>query len=177
MKKIILALTIIMFLSFSTQTQAAWYDWFLGVKKEASVETKNQGEPKPSVIQTTQKKSETTPDTQKPAAETESLKAEVATLKVNLDKLYKAHNGLVEDFKTLLQVTASFRNELKNTSQAPVGSDPESKITSLENKVENICRRVFSNTIAPLPGGTSCPSGAFLQESFETRIKKLESGY
>jgi len=177
MKKIILVLTIIMLLSFSTQTQAAWYDWFWGVKKEASVETKNQSEPKPGVIQVTPEKPEPTLDTQKPTSEIESLKTEIATLKVSLENLDKAHNRLVEDFKTLLQVTVSFRNELKNTSQAPTGNNFESKITSLENKVENICRRVFSSMIAPLPGGTNCPSGVFLQESFETRIKKLEGGF
>ena len=135
-KKIILAIAIIIFLGFSTQTQAAWYDWFWKGKKEIPVETKNQSEAKSDTIQVVPAKSEPTSDAQKSATEIESLKSEVAALKVNLDNLYKAQNSLIEKYNQLLKHTndaiSSIRNELKNTSQVPVGSNLEAKVTSLE---------------------------------------------
>src|SRR3989344_790335 len=99
MKKIILTLTIIIFLSFSTQAEAAWYDWFWDTKKEAPIEVKNPDESWQAEY--VNRESEMTTDTKKPVSEMESLRAEVATLKLNLDNLYKAHGGLVNDHNAL----------------------------------------------------------------------------
>lgn len=178
-KKIILAIAIIIFLGFSTQTQAVWYDWFWKGKKEIPVETKNQSESKSSAIQVAPTKSEPISNTQKSVTEIESLKSEVATLKVSLDNLYKAHSRLLESHNKLLKYTteviASIRSELKNTTQAPTGSNLEAKVTSLEKKIEDVCAQIFSSFSG---FGTKCPSQQFLiRESLEYRIKKLEGGY
>lgn len=162
MKKVILALTIIVFLSISTPAQAAWYDWFLGAKKEAPIE----------ITDTNNSKLETTQIA--PVTEIESLKAEVAALTANLDSLYKAHNALVEDHNALLKYVNATASSGKSAGTATNNSNLETKVTSLDKKLDAVCSQIFSS----LGGFGKCPSSSFIVgATLESRIKKLESGF
>lgn len=158
MKKVIsvitLALLIVISLSLFTQAQAAWYDWlgwskiksvFIKEKGEdkketpVEVETKNQDESKPDTIKTTPKEYKPTPNIQKSDAETNSLRVEIATLKANLDNLYKAHSELVEDHNQLLKYTSENIEWLKSTKSSNTGVEPlKSEVALLKTNLDNL---------------------------------------
>lgn len=173
MKKLVLTILILTFvlLTSPNQSYAAWWNplsWFASkeqVKEQKADEQKSKEEiaitPPP---QTQTNNSDTS----------ENLRAEVATLKVNLDSLYKAHNELL---KYTTEIVAVIRSEIKNTPQAPVGNNLETRVMSLEEKLENACAKIFSAKLIGA-GATRCPSSRFpIKESLESRIKKLEGGY
>jgi len=204
MKKITLAITltllIVISLSLFTQAQAAWYDWLgwskiksvfikekVEDKKETPVETQNQDESNSDTTKITPE--EPKPDTNTKNSnventEVESLKAEVAALKANLDNLYKAHNGLVEDHNKLLKYTNDEISDLTNrynnlvnivskpsVPQITDTSNLERKVSNLENTTENICKSVFSG----IGIGSKCPSGFIIvRNTLEGRIENLE---
>ena len=188
MKKIILILTVIMVLGISSRTQASWYDWFLGVKKDTSVDseikdksnTENKGMSEESKLIL---------GIQKPISEIDSLKAEVATLKTNLDSLYKAHNLLVNTYTSFLsEFDSKYNGLLKNlddekvlglnervvkleqkidaTANLTIPNPPRFNISSEQKITDNICEWVFG-------GFSGCPSfrGGL---SIEDRIEDLE---
>ena len=104
----------------------------------------------------------------------EELRAEVAILKASLDSLYTAHNNLVEDHNALLKYVNATASSGKGVGTATNNSNLETKITSLDKKLDDVCSHIFSS----LGGfGSKCPSSQFnLTGTLESRIKKLESG-
>lgn len=163
MNKVILALIALLLVSFPNQTQAGFSDWFGGNKKATSVQNDFQNTS---------------------SQEIELLKNEVATLKENLDILYKNHTQLVKDHNQLLQYTtelsASFKNESKNSSGTGLqrsttisSNNLDKKVSDLQETINGICRWLFSGV------STGCPSGSIgaNNRNLESRIERLERRY
>jgi len=200
MKKIIsiipiIAIIAVISFALPNQAYAAWWNpfsWFSQneqIEKQGQTQSINSSNTAPELQTASQDVGETeqqnapVPLSNTQSSDTKTIKdlqADIVLLTNGLSELLKAHNNLVnnhneltQDFKSILQVTAAFRNELKDFE----GNNLESRTTSLENKIENVCNMAFTHTITPLPGVSWCPSGSFFQESLESRIKKLERGY
>lgn len=206
MKKLILIVFILMLtlLMMPSQTYAAWWNpisWFL---KEKSSEVQPQNDTGNNAIQESQiintnieeagEQSLVTPSKNSVPAEAKSievLRAEVVTLKTNLDNLYKAHSGLVNDHNALLKYTTDLEKRFSTLQNQPAANNVSSdilyrvselerktKLTSeelygtgitggLNSKVENICNLLFD---------LGCPRIG-IGGSLDSRIKKLERGY
>ena len=78
-------------------------------------------------------------DAQSDARIIHDLKAEVATLKVSLDNLYKAHDGLVNDHNALLKYTTSIASPASSNKNVGVSSNVESRVTKLERELDEVC--------------------------------------
>jgi len=216
MKKLVSAIFILALVLFvaPSQTYAAWWNPISWFSSENQIEEQNQSQNATSSdavskIQTVnqgvgavEKQTVISPvkNSKSSDAKTiEDLKAEVATLKTNLDSLYKAHNELL---KYTTETVTVIRSEIKNTPQAVVGNNLESlkiaaleeelrnyksymvkdlqarfsytnpKIDELERTVDDICGWIFSGL------SISCPSVRLGSgRNLEDRIEKLERAY
>lgn len=120
------------------------------------------------------------------------LRADVATLKISLDSLYKAHNSLVKNYDNFLgefelknkgllkelddaqiiglnQRVRNLENKTSSNFSIPNSSDLEARVKNLENTMDNVCQNIFSGLIG-------CPS-ALIGTNLENRIRTLERGY
>jgi len=150
-------------------TFASWWNPLSWFSKEKQVEEQKQKE-----------KTTTIPESETQYTDNietnVDLKAEVATLKANLDSLYTAHNNLVNDHNALLKYVNVTVSPNKSVGVITDNSSLERKVTDLENKLYNVCRRIFSS-LGGL-GRDNCPSSGLLgTEALESRIKKLENGF
>ncbi|MFA5773156.1 MAG: hypothetical protein WC908_00590 [Candidatus Paceibacterota bacterium] len=184
MKKIISIVSIIVIitvLSFAlpSQTYAVWWNPFSWSSENKQAEEQEQPPTTDQNTEETEKQNTIAPFNNIPSSDAETieaLKIEVATLKTSLDNLYKAHNSLVEDHNVLLKYVNATVSPSKSVSVITDNSSLEKKVTDLENKLYNVCRRTFSS-LGGL-GRDNCPSSGLLgTEALESRIKKLEGGY
>jgi len=80
----------------------------------------------------------------------ESLKVEIATLKTNLDNLYKAHNSLVNDHNTLLKSTTDLEKRFSTLQNQPatnnVSSDILYRVSELERKEKFISDEIYGDS-------------------------------
>lgn len=208
MKKIITLIFVIAFV-LPSQAFAVWWNpasWFssnentevqvaptgtttsIEVREPQTAAQDNEVSKKPQVI--TPVASLQTSD----AKTIEDLKMEVATLKVSLDNLYKAHSGLVDKHNELLEYTkgiATSNNSvgIKSDSslletrvaalERKVAAQNSSSITTseLEERLNDVCALIFSRGL--MASTNRCPSysGFLGSGTLEERIKKLEGGY
>jgi len=184
MKKYLSVLILAVFIIPSIALASWWnpISWFsnddqVGERKQQLPTTTPESQIQNTNTETTKEQQQLTPvaNTQSEIKTIEELQTEVATLKANLDNLYKAHNDLVQDFKGLIGITTAFRNEIQNIKNTKTNNtlspDISSRVSELEKKLNTVCDNAFSN----LFGG--CPSSSLLSESLESRIEKLERTY
>lgn len=190
MKKIIPTVLILTFalLASPSQTYAAWWNpasWFSN-----DIKIEEQKQPQNATSSGTDSKQQTAnqnvgaiekqdviaPVNNPQSSDTKTiaeLKAEVATLKTNLDSLYKAHNGLVEDHNALQKYVNATISSNKNIGTATNNSNLEGRVTDLEGKLNDACSHIFNGSF-----GSRCPSAtSFSVSTLEGRIEKLERGF
>lgn len=125
----------------------------LNKNQETTLDNKEQAQQKETVqiesqatsteIKVSQEQKPVAPpaNTQSDTKTIESLKAEIATLKTNLDNLYKAHNGLVNKYNELLKYTTDLEKQYnasqnKSTVANTVSPDVLYRISELERKLK-----------------------------------------
>jgi|SRR3989338_3058101 len=189
---IVFILTLTLFV-VPSQTYAAWWNpvsWFsknqqVEEQKQQQNDTLSNTAPELPTANQNSKEVEK-PSTVAPSDNIQSsdaktiddLKTEVATLKTNLDNLYKAHNNLVNDHNALLKYVNATILSGKNAGTATSNSNLEAMITSLENKLNDVCAQIFSSF--GVLSANRCPSPRFIiggWGTLEDRIRKLEGGY
>lgn len=141
MKKLVSITFILAFVLFvaPSQSYAAWWDfpsWFSKnqqqPQKATSSDTTSGSQIVDQGIEKVEQENALAPsnNTKSSDAKTiEDLRAEVATLKTNLDKLYTAHNALLEYTKTIA-------SSGKSVGTATNNSNLEGRIADLENKIK-----------------------------------------
>jgi len=133
-----------------SRTHAAWWNptsWF---SREKSSEKQQQPQNDTANTDIEKQHSITPLDSAPSEAKTiEDLRAEIIVLKTNLDNLYKAHSGLVNDHNTLLKYTTDLEKRFSNSQKSTTvqsssgGSDVLPRVATLERRIDALSNLII----------------------------------
>ncbi|MEK6839836.1 MAG: hypothetical protein AABX72_02765 [Nanoarchaeota archaeon] len=182
MKKIvsiipIIAIIAVISFALPSQTYAAWWNPFSWFSQNKQIEEQGQPQTTNQNIEATENQNTVAPLNNTPSSDAktiEALKADIVLLTNGMSELLKAHNNLVNEHNALVKSVNAISSN-KNVGATTNNSALDGRVTDLENKLNNVCRKIFSS----LGGfGGNCPSTAFsVKGTLEGRVEKLESGF
>ena len=159
-------------LALPSQTYAAWWNPLSWFSNEVQVKEQNQPQATDQNIEATEKQNTIAPLNNIPSSDAktlEALRADIVLLTNGMSELQRAHNNLVKSVNAIILSN-------KNVGATTSNSDLESRVTSLEKKLNDACAQIF-RSLGSL-STNKCPSSGFtVGETLEYRIEKLEGGY